>query len=97
MYTSGVWIVKEGREDEFRRRWQESADGVALAFPGVKLMLLRDHDNPRRFVSLGEGWRNVEQIEEARRSPGFQDSLAATWRVLESGELATLELAAEVS
>jgi quinol monooxygenase YgiN len=89
--------VREGREDEFRRRWQESSDGLALAFPGVKFMLLRDRENPSRFVSLGEGWRNVEQIEEARSSPGFQDAMAATWRVLESGELTTLELVAEIS
>jgi quinol monooxygenase YgiN len=97
VYTSGVWIVKEGREGEFRRRWQESADGVALEFPGVKFMLLRDRENPRRFVSLGEGWRNIEQIDAARSRPGYQDSLAATWRVLESGEMTTLELVAEVS
>ena len=97
MYTSGVWVVKEGREDEFERRWQESVNGASLEFPDVKFVLLRDHENPRRFVSLGEGWRNVEQIEAARSTPGYQDSMAAIWRVLESGEIATLDLVAEVS
>jgi quinol monooxygenase YgiN len=97
VYTSGVWVVKEGREDEFERRWQEGADGLALEFPDVKFMLLRDRDNPRRFVSLGEGWRNAQQIEEARSLPGFQDAMAATWRVLETGELSTYDLVAEVS
>ena len=97
MYTSGVWVVKEGREDDFRRRWQEGADVVSLQFPDVKFTLLRDRENPRRFVSFGEGWRNAEQIATARSSPGFQDSMAATWRVLETGEMTTLELVAEVS
>jgi hypothetical protein len=35
VYTSGVWIVKEGREDEFVRRWQEGADAASVGFPGL--------------------------------------------------------------
>jgi quinol monooxygenase YgiN len=97
MYTSGVYVVKEGREDEFARRWQESADGASLEFPDVKFMLLRDAENPRRFLSLGEGWRNVEQIEAARSTPAYQDGMGAVWRTLESGEITTLKLVAEVS
>jgi quinol monooxygenase YgiN len=97
VYTSGVFIVKEGREDEFARRWQESTDGSVLEFPDVKFMLFRDAENPRRFLSLGEGWRNAEQIEAARSTPGYQDAMAAVWRTLESGEIATLKLVAEVS
>ena len=97
MYTSGVWVVKEGREDEFARRWQESADRLALELPGVKFMLLRDRENPRRFVSLGEGWRNLEQIEAARETPEFQNTMSSIWRVLDSGEMATMDLVASVS
>ena len=95
--TSGIWTVKKGREDEFARRWQESADGVSLNFPDLRFKLLRDRENPRRFVSLGDGWRNVEQVESVRSSPGFQDSMASIWRLLESGEISTLELVSEVS
>lgn len=97
MYTSGVWIVKSGKEDEFARRWQESAGALALDYEGVKFALLRDRENPRRFLSLGEGWRNPEQIEEARSTPSYQDSLASMWRLLESGDISTFELVAEVS
>jgi len=63
----------------------------------VKFRLLRDQGNPQRFVSLGEGWRNVQQVEVMRSSPSFQDSMASIWRLLESGEISTLELVAEVS
>jgi quinol monooxygenase YgiN len=97
VYTSGVWVVKEGREDEFARRWQESADKLALDFPDVKFMLFRDRENPRRFVSLGEGWRNADQIDAARSTPEFQDAMASIWRMLDSGEIATLDLVASVS
>ena len=97
MYTSGVWIVKKGREDEFARRWQEGADASALEFPDVKFSLFHDAGNPQRFLSLATGWRNAEQIEAARSTPAFQDSMAAIWRLLESGEVAMLKLVAEVS
>jgi quinol monooxygenase YgiN len=97
VYTSGVWVVKEGREEEFTRRWQESTDQLALDFPDVKFMLFRDRENPRRFVSLGEGWRNADQIDVAQSTPQFQDSMASIWRVLDSGEVAALDLIASVS
>jgi quinol monooxygenase YgiN len=95
--TAGTWVVKAGREDDFVRRWEESASNLSLEFPDVTFRLLRDRDNPHRFVSLGEGWRNLEQVEAARSLPSFQDATAAIWRLLESGELATLELAVEIS
>ena len=97
VYTSGVWLVKQGREDDFARRWQESANAVALDHANVKFMLLRDRENPRRFLSLGEGWRNQEQIDAARSTPSFQDSMASIWRLLESGEMSTCDLVAEIS
>jgi quinol monooxygenase YgiN len=97
VYTCGVWIVKEGREDEFARRWQESADNLALNVPDVKFMLLRDRENPRRFISLGEGWRNAEQIEASQSTPEYQDAMTSIWRMLESGDLSTLDLIASVS
>ena len=67
MYTSGVYVVKEGREDEFARRWQEGADAGALEFPDVKFMLFRDAENPRRFVSLAQPRRSLDHCLEHRR------------------------------
>jgi heme-degrading monooxygenase HmoA len=95
--TCGVWDVKDGREDEFSQRWEASASSLALEFPGVTFRLLRDRENPRRFVSLGEGWRTIEQVEEARSLPAFQDAMASIWRVLEAGDSSTLDLAVEIS
>ena len=42
--TSGIWTVKAGREDDFARRWEESASNLSLEFPDVTFRLLRDHD-----------------------------------------------------
>jgi quinol monooxygenase YgiN len=95
--TTAIWVVKKGREQDFARRWEESAGNLSREFPDVTFRLLRDHENPQRFVSLGEGWRNHEQVEAARSLPGFQDAMSAMWRMLESGDLSTLELVVEIS
>jgi hypothetical protein len=95
--TAGTWVVKAGRSEDFVRRWEESASNLSLEFPDVTFRLLRDRDDPHRFVSLGDGWRNIEQVEAARSLPSFQDSMASIWRLLESGDLSVLELAVEVS
>jgi quinol monooxygenase YgiN len=90
-------MVKEGREDEFARRWQESVDAISLDNPGITFKLYRDRENPRRFFSMGEGWRNPEQYEAVRESPGFQDSLASIWRLLDTGDTSTFDLVVEIS
>lgn len=97
MYTSGVWVVKKGHEDEFARLWQVSADQVSLQFPGITFRLLRDVDDPRRYVSVGGAWRNAEQIAAARALPAFQEAMKAIEKILESGDIGTFELAAEIS
>ena len=97
MYTSGDWVVKKGHEDEFARLWQAAVDQLSLEFPGVTFRLLRDVENPRRFVSIGGAWRNAEQIAAARALPSYQAAMAALEEVLESGDLDTFELTAEVS
>jgi quinol monooxygenase YgiN len=95
--TFGLWVVKEGRQDEFSRRWEESASSLSHEFPDITFRLLRDRENPQRFVSLGEGWRNIEQVEAARSLPSFQDAMSSIWRVLESGDLSTFDLVVEIS
>jgi hypothetical protein len=92
-----MWTAKKGREEEFARRWEESCDSLVLEYPDLRFRLLKDHGNPGRFVSLTEGWRTLEQIDEVRNLPSYQDSMSALWRVLDSGEQSTFELAVEIS
>ena len=95
--TSGLWIVNHGHEEEFARPWQEGVDSAAMDYPEVRFRLLRDHQNARRFVSFGEGWRTVEQVETMRETPEFGEFLASLRPFLDSEEMSTLELVAEVS
>lgn len=90
-YTSTTWIVKPGQEDEFVRRWTEFAEwsaGQGLAAPA---MLLRDVDEPTRFVSFGP-WENLQMIWRWRGLTGFQERVALLNEVLVSFEPRTLEL-----
>ncbi len=97
IYTSGVWSVKEGREEEFARAWQQSVDGMSLDYPGIVFRLLRDVENESRFISVAGPWRNIEQVTEVRSSQRFQDSMSALQEVLAGMEIATYEVVAEVS
>jgi heme-degrading monooxygenase HmoA len=89
-YTS-TWIVKPGQEDEFVRRWTEFAEwsgGQGLAAPA---MLLRDVEEPTRFVSFGP-WEDIQMIWRWRGLTGFQERVASLNEVLVSFEPRTLEL-----
>jgi heme-degrading monooxygenase HmoA len=97
VYTSAVWNVKEGHEDDFKRRWQESVDAASLELPGIVFRLLRDIESPRRFTSNAGPWRSLEQISAMRSSPEFHASMAAMEEHLDSYEISTWELVAEVS
>lgn len=97
MYASGVWVVKEGHEQEFARIWQAAADEASLHFPGVTFRLLRDVENPRRFVAFSGAWRNAEQIAAARDLVSFQELMAQSGEIAESSDLATFELVVEIS
>jgi len=97
VYTSGVWNVKEGHEDDFPRRWQESVDAASLELPGIVFRLLRDAENHHRFTSNAGPWRSLEQISAMRSSPEFQASMASMAEHLDSYEISTWELVAEVS
>jgi heme-degrading monooxygenase HmoA len=97
MYTAAMWFVKEGQEGEFERLWQASADNLALEFPGVTFRLLRNADDRRRFVSVGGPWRGAEQIAAARELPSFKEATAAVGELIESGDMASYDLVAEIS
>ena len=97
IYTSGVWSVKEGREEEFARAWQQSVDGMSLDYPGIVFRLLHDIENESRFISVAGPWRNIEQVTAMRNSQRFSDSMSAIQEVLVGMEIATYEVVAEVS
>ena len=95
VYTSGDWLVKEGREEEFVRAWQELADWTAGSVPGSgRAHLLRDRDESRRFLSFGP-WESLEAIASWRSSEGFSQRIGRIRELVEDMHPRTLDVAAE--
>lgn len=93
-YSSTTWIVKAGQEDEFVRRWNEFAEWSGGQGLRAQAMLLRDVDDPTRFVSFGP-WESLQAIARWRSLPGFHERVARLNDVLERFEPRTLELVVE--
>jgi heme-degrading monooxygenase HmoA len=97
LYTSGNWLVKEGRESDFVSAWRDLAEWTAANVPGAgPATLLRDLDEPRRFLSFGP-WQDMGSIEAWRGSEGFQERLGRIRELLDEAQPRTLEVAAEVT
>ena len=74
-YTHSTWRVKPGLEDEFVRRWEDLAHWSALQGLTSRAKLLRDIDEPSRFVSFGP-WESMESVRRWRAAPGFHERVA---------------------
>jgi heme-degrading monooxygenase HmoA len=97
IYSSGIWTVKEGLDDDFVRMWESDVMTLPADHPGLVPRLLRDVDDPRRFVSLVGPWRSREALEAVRSAPEFAAGMERAQEVLESLEVFTYELVVEVS
>jgi len=54
LFTSGTWLVKQGKEEEFVREWKEFADwSVQNNLGSDKPYLLEDINNPKYYISFG--------------------------------------------
>ncbi len=93
-YTQTTWVVKPGLEEEFVRRWCDLAQWSALQGLTASAKLLRDVDDPRRFVSFGP-WESLEKVARWRAQPGFHERVGRLQEVLDSFEPRTLEQVAE--
>jgi quinol monooxygenase YgiN len=71
LYTSGLWTIKPGREDEFIRSWQEFADWTnAHQAGGGQAHLIQDLERPQRLISFGD-WDSLESIQAWRGTAEF--------------------------
>jgi heme-degrading monooxygenase HmoA len=94
IYTVGIWIAKAGHEDEFADAWRAMAEATLKEFPSARGTLLRDTENPRRFVSFGP-WDSLATIEAWRGSEAFKEGVARMRDLLESFEPGTYSVDAE--
>lgn len=94
-YTSGIWTVKPGREEDFVARWRELAEWASVEFPGAgRPTLLRDMDQSHRFISFGT-WQDLEQIEAFRRHAEFARHVARIQEALDDFTPVTYEAVIE--
>jgi heme-degrading monooxygenase HmoA len=70
-YTSGRWVVKEGREDKFIGRWREFTEWAAREADGAgSFTLLRQAEAPTHFISFAS-WASPDAIAAWRGSADF--------------------------
>lgn len=95
-YSSGTWIVKPGREEEFTQAWGEFAAWTVEEVEGALwAVLLRDEADPQRFVSMGP-WETREAIDAWRQLPEFKEAFGAMKDMVESIEVHVLDSAFEI-
>jgi heme-degrading monooxygenase HmoA len=96
IYTSGDWLVKPGREEEFIEAWHELAEWTAAEIaPGARAMLLHDRDEPALFRSFGP-WDSDPQVAAWRQSEGFAARIGRIRELLDRFEAHTLDVVADV-
>lgn len=93
-YSQTTWVVKAGREEEFIQLWLEFVDWSSAQGLAAQALLLRDVDEPQRFISFGP-WEGVDAIRSWRALPGFQERVASLHKVVDQIEPHALEVVAE--
>ncbi len=92
-YTHTSWVVKEGRESEFVERWRDWADWTRRQGLASQAMLLRDVDDPQRFISFGP-WESVQAVSSWRAQAGYQERVAKLREVVDHFEPRTFAVVA---
>jgi heme-degrading monooxygenase HmoA len=94
-YTSGVWLAKPGEEDEFVAAWREFASW-AKTMPGCgALRLVRDVDQPSRFMSFAP-WDSFDAQQAWKEGPEFRERIMQVRRHTDDFTPSTYELVTQV-
>ena len=95
VYTVGVWTVKPGREEEFIEAWRAFAEQTTERFSVGSAALLRDRDEPSRFISAGP-WPSLDVIEAWRESEFFRDSIGRLRELVDDVQPRTMDPVATI-
>jgi heme-degrading monooxygenase HmoA len=94
-YTSGIWIVKQGEEEDFVREWTEFVRWAA-EMPGSGVFrLVRDVDRPDRYHSFAP-WESFEAQKAWKELPEFRERIMRVRSHCEDFEPLTYELVTTV-
>lgn len=97
LYTSGLWTVKPGKEEEFIHTWDEFAKWSSRHQPGAReAWLLQDLETSNRFLSFGP-WESLERIAEWRATSEFAAFVAKARDLCEEIQPRTLKVVAQSS
>jgi heme-degrading monooxygenase HmoA len=95
-YTSGVWVVKPGEEDDFVEAWKEFV-AWAAGMPGSgTFLLVRDLDRSQHFMSFAP-WESFEAQQAWKRQPEFVERINRVRARCEDFHPSTYELVTDVS
>src|SRR5262245_47098447 len=95
VWSSGVWIVKPGKADEFIAAWTEFAEWSSATYGGTMAWLLRRRDRPEEFLSIGP-WPDDETIAAWRADPEFGARISRVRELLDGFEPRTFDPAAAI-
>lgn len=94
-YTNGIWLAKAGEEDEFVAAWREFASW-ARTMPGCgTLRLVRDLDQPARFMSFAP-WESFEAQRDWKENDEFRERIMRVRRHVDDFTPSTFELVTQV-
>jgi len=95
-YASGVWQVKDGKDEEFVKRWTEFLQWSRENFPAmVGAKLLRDRNTAGHYVSFSE-WTDPASRDAWKQAPDFKTRITACVELCEKMHGADYDLAATV-
>jgi heme-degrading monooxygenase HmoA len=94
-YTNGIWLAKAGEEDDFVAAWREFASW-ARTMPGCgTLRLVRDLDQPARFMSFAP-WESFEAQRDWKENDEFRERIMRVRRHVDDFTPSTFELVTQV-
>jgi len=73
-FTTGIWNVKKGKEQEFINAWKEIAQWTFNTMDGGSARLLQDSKDQSKFISVGQ-WVSKDNIQKWRDTTEFKTAL----------------------
>ena len=74
-YTHGVWVVKEGEEDDFVAAWRDFVSWGSESDGSGTFRLVRDVDDPSRFMSFAP-WESFEAQQAWKGTDEWRERMA---------------------
>ena len=70
VYSSGIWKVKDGEEQEFVAAWTDFANWLSTMPGSGTARLTQDVSNPGHYLSFAP-WESMDQLQAWKNDPEF--------------------------